>query len=348
MKTIPMKNYYDLLQDVLESGDQSDDRTGVGTLSLFGRQLRFDLNEGFPLLPGKFTSFKGVAAELLWFLSGSTNNEDLRRLNDNDRPTIWKEWQDENGDLGPIYGQQWRSWPAEYIVHDGAIAISYIDQMSQLIKGLKDKPFSRRHLVSAWNVADLPDESVSPQKNVKNGKMALAPCHCLFQFHVREIPPRDRAIMMNDRFDKDFLTSWETEVCYCHESTIEEIDAKYIQAMDAANIPKYALSCQLYQRSADLFLGVPYNIASYALLTHMIAEVTNMSVGELIISFGDVHIYLNHVEQAKELLSRDLSKYPLSTLCIKNKIASIDDFKLDDLKIVGYKSHPAIKAEVAI
>ena len=291
---IPMKGYYDLLEEILLNGVKSDDRTGVGTYSLFGRQLRFNLNEGFPLLPGKFTPFNLVAAELLWFLKGSTDNEDLRALNGNDRPTIWEEWADSDGDLGPIYGHQWRRWWCDTRINEGEILV---DQIANLIEGLKKRPFSRRHIVSAWNVADLPDESLSPQENVYRDKMALAPCHYTFQMYV-----------------------------------------------DGDN----RLSCLVNMRSSDTFLGLPFNIASYALLTHMIAEVCHLSVGDLIFSLGDVHIYSNHVDQVNELLDRDHYRFPLSTLVFKRTINSIDDFTLNDLAVINYKSYSSIQAPVAI
>ena len=287
-EVIPMKEYYDLLEDILLHGASSDDRTGVGTFSVFGRQLRFNLNEGFPLLPGKFTPFNLVAAELLWFLKGSTDNEELRALNGNNRATIWEEWVGEGGDLGPIYGQQWRSWLGDY---DGNA-----DQIANLIEGIKKRPSSRRHIVSVWNVDYLPDEEVSPKRNVWNGQMALAPCHYAFQMHVSE----------------------------------------------------GRLSCMVNMRSCDTFLGLPFNIASYALLTHMIAEVCNLTVGDLIFSLGDTHIYSNHIEQVNELLNRDHSKFPLSTLILKRTIDSIDDFTLNDFAVINYKSYGSIKAPVAI
>jgi len=286
---VPMYPYYDLLDEILCTGSLSDDRTGTGTLSLFGKQLRFNLNKGFPLLPGKFTPFKLVANELLWFLSGSTDNEELRRMNGNDKPTIWEEWADRDGDLGPIYGYQWRKWWC-----DGE---SNVDQIDNLIEGLIERPFSRRHIVSAWNVADIPYEYWSPKENVINGRMALAPCHYAFQMHV-------------------------------------DSDGR--------------LSCMVNMRSSDTFLGLPFNIASYALLTHMIAHITDLTVGDLIMSLGDVHIYRNHIEQVHELLDRDHTQHPLPTLIIKRKIDSIDDFTLSDFAVINYQSYPAIKAPVAI
>jgi thymidylate synthase len=264
-----MQVYLDLLRHVLTTGQHKADRTGTGTLSVFGHQMRFDLQAGFPLVTTKRVHFKSVAHELLWFIRGDTNTRYLRE----NGVTIWDEWADANGELGPVYGRQWRSWP----VPNG----DTIDQLAQVIAQIKANPDSRRHIVSAWNVAELPD-------------MALAPCHCLFQFHVAD----------------------------------------------------GRLSCQLYQRSADLFLGVPFNIASYALLMHMVAQVTGLAAGEFIWTGGDCHIYLNHLDQVREQLSR--TPFPLPTLRLNPAIAAIDDFRFDDIELQDYRHHPAIKAPVAI
>ncbi|WIE81542.1 thymidylate synthase [Curtobacterium sp. MCSS17_016] len=261
--------YEDLLRDVLTTGSHKSDRTGTGTRSVFGRQIRYDLSKGFPLLTTKKVHFKSVAIELLWFLQGSTN---VTWLQENG-VRIWNEWADENGDLGPVYGHQWRSWPD----HDGGT----IDQIQQVIDQLKTNPDSRRIIVSAWNPADVPD-------------MALPPCHALFQFYVA--------------------------------------DGK--------------LSCQLYQRSADMFLGVPFNIASYALLTHMVAQQTGYEVGEFIWTGGDTHIYDNHLNQVNEQLSRDVR--PLPQLVINRKPESIFDYQFEDFDVVGYDPHPPIKGTVAV
>jgi thymidylate synthase len=261
--------YEDLLRDVLANGTHKADRTGTGTLSVFGRQLRFDLSKSFPLITTKRVHFKSVAVELLWFLRGDSNTQYLR----DNGVTIWDEWADAEGDLGPVYGVQWRSWPTP----DGG----HIDQIAELVQNLKANPDSRRHIVSAWNVAEI-----------KN--MALPPCHAFFQFYVA--------------------------------------DGK--------------LSCQLYQRSADMFLGVPFNIASYALLTHMVAQQAGLEVGEFVWTGGDVHIYDNHMDQVLKQLAREPYEYP--QLLITRKPDSIFDYTLDDFEVVNYQHHPGIKAPVAI
>ena len=264
----PEHAYLDLLADILAKGVQRQDRTGVGTLGVFGRQMRFDLAQGFPLLTTKRVHFKSIALELLWFLRGDTNVRWLRERG----VTIWDEWADADGELGPIYGRQWRSWAAP----DGRS----IDQIAKLIEGLRTNPNSRRHMVSAWNPAEVDD-------------MALPPCHCLFQFFVAE----------------------------------------------------GRLSCQLYQRSADVFLGVPFNIASYALLTHMVAQVVGLQAGEFVHTFGDAHLYLNHLDQARLQLTRE--PYPFAAL----KLAPRTDlfaFGYEDIVIEGYRAHPRIAADIAV
>ena len=278
-----MQQYLDLLQKILDEGEVKEDRTGTGTRSFFGHQMRFNLNDGFPLLTTKKIFFKGVVHELLWFLNGSTDNNELK----DNGVHIWDEWEDESGDLGPIYGYQWRQWLDQ---KNG----ESIDQIQNVIDQLRNNPSSRRIIVSAWNVADLPDESISPQDNVKNNKMALAPCHALFQFFVSQ----------------------------------------------------GALSCQLYQRSCDTFLGLGFNIASYSLLTHMLAQQCDLNVGDFIWTGGDVHLYLNHMEQAKEQLSR--KPYELPKLNIKRKPDSIYDYAYEDFELVNYQCHPHIKAPISI
>ena len=277
-----MKQYLDLMRHVRDHGVFKGDRTGTGTTSVFGYQMRFDLNEGFPLITTKKCHLRSIIHELLWFLKGDTNT---RYLHDNG-VTIWDEWATELGDLGPVYGHQWRSWPTP----DG----STIDQISEVVTQLKTNPNSRRIIVSAWNVADLPDESISPQANVDNDKMALAPCHAFFQFYVAE----------------------------------------------------GKLSCQLYQRSADIFLGVPFNIASYALLTMMLAQVCDLEPGDFIHTLGDAHLYSNHMQQVEEQLAR--KPYPLPTMKINPAVKDIFAFSFEDFELVNYQCHPHIKAPVAI
>ncbi len=278
-----MEQYLDLLQKILDEGEVKDDRTGTGTKSLFGHQMRFDLNQGFPILTTKKIFFKGVVYELLWFLDGSTDNTLLKE----NGVHIWDDWETDKGDLGPIYGFQWRKW----VDHNNG---QYIDQIEQVIEQIQSNPSSRRIIVNAWNVADLPDESISPQENVKLGKMSLAPCHALFQFFVSQ----------------------------------------------------GKLSCQLYQRSCDTFLGLGFNIASYSLLTHMIAQQCDLDVGDFIWTGGDVHLYLNHLEQANEQLKRE--PYPLPKLKINRKPASIFDYKYEDFELINYQSHPHISAPISI
>jgi len=326
-KNIPMRDYYALMADIVEFGHDTDDRTGVGTRALFGRQIKFDLRKGFPLLTGKFVPFKLVAAELLWFLSGSTNNNDLKRLNGSDADTIWEEWAKENGDLGPIYGEQWRMWGA-----------GGIDQIRNLIYRLERLPNDRRHVVVAWNPSCLPIDGLSPQGNVNFGLQALAPCHALFQMDVRKLTLGERWACLPE--------SKESKLIDGHYNCTSE---EWNRVFDRYDIPRFGISCHMYQRSADIFLGVPFNIASYALLTHIIGHLTGYLPLELTISFGNVHLYKNHFSQAAELLSRihDLPQLPEVSIVGNKK--SIDDFtSVKDFKLIGYKSHPAIAAPVAV
>ena len=277
-----MRQYLELMQRIRTEGVRKGDRTGTGTLSVFGHQMRFDLAAGFPLVTTKKVHLKSIIHELLWFLSGDTNIGYLKRHG----VSIWDEWADAQGELGPIYGAQWRSWP------DGRGG--HIDQLALLVEQLRTRPDSRRLVVSAWNPADLPDERHSPQDNAAAGRMALAACHCLFQFHVAE----------------------------------------------------GRLSCQLYQRSADVFLGVPFNIASYALLTLMLAQVTELEPGEFIWTGGDCHLYLNHLEQADLQLGR--APRPLPQLHLNPEVRDLFGFRYEDFRLDGYDPHPAIAAPIAI
>ncbi|CCQ10730.1 Thymidylate synthase [Pseudoalteromonas luteoviolacea B = ATCC 29581] len=277
-----MKQYLELMRHVKENGTKKEDRTGTGTVSVFGYQMRFDLQEGFPLVTTKKCHLKSIIHELLWFLKGETNIAYLKQHG----VSIWDGWATDDGELGPVYGAQWRSWTGA----NGEV----VDQISDVIQQIKTNPDSRRLIVSAWNPALLPDTQYSPKENAAMGKQALPPCHTLFQFYV--------------------------------------LDGK--------------LSCQLYQRSADIFLGVPFNIASYALLTMMIAQVCDLDVGDFIHTFGDAHLYLNHMEQVDEQLSR--TPFPKPKMKINPNVTSIFDFTFDDFELVDYQAHPHIKAPVAI
>ncbi len=277
-----MKTYLQLLQDILDKGNRKSDRTGTGTISLFGYQMRFDLADGFPCVTTKKLHLRSIIHELLWFLKGETN---IAYLNANG-VSIWDEWADEEGNLGPVYGAQWRDWLAP----DGR----HIDQLSLMLDDLRSRPDSRRHIVSAWNPAVLPDETKSPQANARAGLQALPPCHMMFQFHIA-----------NGR-----------------------------------------LSCQMYQRSADVFLGVPFNIASYALLTMMMAQVLELVPGDFIISLGDAHIYLNHLEQVQTQLARE--PYPLPVMHLNPKRKNLFEFVYEDFELQNYRCHAGIKAPIAV
>lgn len=277
-----MKQYLDLVRHIRDNGVHKEDRTGTGTTSIFGYQMRFNLEEGFPLVTSKKTNIKSIAEELFWFLKGDTNIGYLKEKNVN----IWDEWANEEGDLGPVYGKMWRSWPTT--------GGEEIDQIADVVEQIKSNPDSRRLIVSSWNPELLPDTKYSPSENATMGKQALPPCHTIFQFYVQ-----------NNK-----------------------------------------LSCQLYQRSADVFLGVPFNIASYALLTMMIAQVTGLGVGEYIHTFGDAHLYDNHKTQVETLLSREPKQLP--TLKLNPSKKKLEDFVFEDIELIDYEFHPFIKAPVAI
>lgn len=277
-----MKQYLDLMRHIKENGTQKEDRTGTGTMSIFGYQMRFDLQEGFPLVTTKKCHLRSIVHELLWFLKGDTN---VAYLNEH-KVSIWDEWATKEGELGPVYGKQWRSWATP----DGET----IDQISQVVEEIKRNPDSRRLIVSAWNPAVLPDATLSPQENAQQNRQALPPCHTMFQFYV--------------------------------------IDGK--------------LSCQLYQRSGDVFLGVPFNIASYALLTMMVAQVCELKLGDFVHTLGDAHLYSNHLEQVDLQLSRE--PHALPTMKLNSDVSNIFDFKYEDFELLDYQCHPHIKAPVAI
>ena len=326
---------------------QRGDRTGTGTRAYFGEQMRFNLREGFPLLTTKKVNFSAVAHELLWFLSGSTNINDLNSK-------IWNEWATEDGELGPVYGRQWRSWPtykrALQNSHYGMYAKDTpIDQMGQLIENLKTKPYSRRHVISAWNPTVLPDEELSPQENAMKGNMALAPCHCLFQFFVAPLSLVQRLELLVKHMDllSEKEEFWLERILEKQQEPIAPSTHEImVNACDRMDVPVHELSCQMYQRSADICLGVPFNIASYALLTHLVASVCNMEVGDYIHTFGDIHLYNNHVEGAAEQLTRT----PLASpkVVINPAVKSIDMFTINDITLEGYEHHPPIKFDVSV
>jgi len=385
-----MQAYRSLVERILAHGKRRPDRTGKDTISLFGEQIRFNLREGFPLLTLKQTNYRAIAAELVWFLEGSTDNERLHELGSK----IWDEWaipedvyadrklsfyercvllgeklnmtadqarrvvrnkgsdsvRDEyldsesipttepklvkpKGALGPIYGHQWRTWTID--MHNGAV---HIDQLKDLVRRLKANPWSRRHIVSAWNPIDLPDETFTPQHNVVLGRMALAPCHTLWQCYVEELTIQERMDIFNTSAEFSGLKMADT---------VGSDPKLQHELLDKLGIKRCALSLQLYQRSADTFLGVPFNIASYATLVHLLANECGYAVGDLIIAFGDVHVYVNHLEQANEMLSR--AEYSLPTLNLPSEV-NISVHSVDAIvaALTNYQSHPFIKADVAV
>ncbi len=322
-----MHQYLKMARHILENGVDKADRTGTGTRSVFGYQARYNLREGFPLATTKRVFLKGIIHELLWFLKGDTN---IQYLRDNG-VTIWDEWADENGDLGPVYGYQWRNWPAP----DG----TKIDQIRNVIETLKTRPDDRRIIVSAWNVAAV--EGKDPM-----GPMALPPCHAFFQFYSAPLSAEERLALLRET-DSDAA---DTVVGHCSKDpakmlTLDNEDLAQ-DLLDDAGVPRRALSCQMYQRSADCFLGVPFNVSSYALLTMMVAQVTGHALGDFVHTTGDLHIYRNHFDQIKEQLTRE--PRPLPTMKLNPEIKDIFDFRYEDFELVGYDPHPAIKAPVAV
>jgi thymidylate synthase len=334
-----MKQYLDLVRDCYENGTTKTDRTGTGTRSIFARQIRFDLQEEFPIVHAKFTAFRLVVVELIWLLQGNTN---IKFLQDNNCH-IWDEWADENGDLGPVYGAQWRNWEritvkegTDFVDHDGGgrtyfnakVLVEHVDQIAELIAKLKANPNDRRQIVSAWNVSDIPN-------------MKLPPCHAFFQFYVSDLTRKQRAELLADRtLSVTARPHFEPneEITYA-----EDFDTM----MDELGIPRQQLSCQLYQRSADLFLGVPFNIASYALLTHLIAQICGYAVGEFIWTGGDIHLYSNAFEKTEEMLARPLVT-ERAYLEINPEITDIDDFKIEDIKLLNYKHLGKLEVPVAV
>jgi len=359
-----MQEYLDFLNDIIENGRDKGDRTGTGTRAVFGRSMRFDLSEGFPLLTTKSVHFKSIVHELLWFLSGDTNNNTLKQ----NGVRIWDEWALENGDLGPIYSKQWVSWedtkciPSQEWVSnpayreagyeqvteftdgaDGSATVVIrrkINQIQNAIDTLRSNPNSRRILVSAWNPADLPDESVSPQDNVKNGKAALPACHTLFQFYTEEMPLSERLTWAYGN-RPEILNDCQDALC-----TRAEVGHSLL---DKHSVPRHTLSCLMYQRSCDSFLGLPFNIASYALLTMMVAEQCNMAYGDYIHVTGDTHLYQNHLQEPT-IVQEQLSRAPLRLPRVRfaRKPDSIFDYVYEDIVLEDYAPHPAIKAKVSV
>lgn len=342
-----MKNYLNILQKLVnkyESGQFKSDRTGVGTVSLFGEQLRFNLQGGVvPLLTTKQLHLKSIIHELVWFFKGESNIKYLRE----NGVRIWDEWADSEGNLGPVYPTMWRQWPdfVEDLDIDTEFTGGYnvfipskgIDQLQIAIDTIRKNPTSRRNIVSSWNPSLLPDISISPSQNASLGRQALPPCHTLFQFNCEEIPLKDRqelyrnCIHANDFIDS--ANSWNGKSSW----------------LDQVGVPKYYLDCQLYQRSADWFLGVPFNIASYSILTHIIGKLTNTYPREFIHTFGDHHLYLNHIDQAREQLSRSIiDSQPIIILDDSNWNNNINNIKYEDISITNYKAHSSIKAPVAV
>lgn len=320
--------YLDLSNRIIEEGEVRGDRTGTGTRSIFGPQLEFDLLRGFPLLTTKKLSWNNIWTELYWFLKGETNIKFLKGEGNN----IWNQWADEFGELGPVYGEMWRSWPRT------DSRDKPVDQINELIENLRSNPLSRRHVISGWNPDVLPDEKLSHAENVANGKQALPPCHTMFQFYVAKMSNQQRL-----NYAKFHLGCEDLD--QVSELTDDELEELFVDV----GVPEYRLDCKLYQRSADMFLGVPYNIASYAALTTLIATMVDMAPGRFIHTFGDAHVYSNHLAQFEEQSKRQPKSLPYLDVHDRVKtLITIDELRLDDVKLVGYSAHPEIKATVAV
>lgn len=316
-----MKQYLDLLKEIKEDGYFKGDRTGTGTQSIFGHQMKFDLRKGFPMVTTKKLHLKSIIHELIWLISGDTN---IKYLEENG-VTIWREWSDDNGDLGNVYGKAWRDW-----VGDDGVSI---DQLQGVLERIKNNPDCRRQIVSAWNPTWIPESGVSFEDNIKNGKGALPPCHAFFQFYTVEMTEQERG----DEFRKK------------HLDIIKKLDlrpSEIYSKMDELNFPTRYIDLQLYQRSADVFLGVPFNIASYALLLMMVGQVVGMIPRNFIHTFGDVHIYNDHQEQTNLQLTREPRKLP--QMIVNPNVKNIDDFKYEDFELINYNPHPAIKGKVSV
>lgn len=355
--------YLSFMGQILKNGIAKGDRTGTGTYSLFGHQMRFDLRKGLPLLTTKKVHLKSIIHELLWFLKGETN---IKYLKDNG-VNIWNEWSNEEGELGPVYGAQWRAWQNIYVQEDvdgnTSAGVEFIDQLGGVIHTLKTNPTCRRLLVSAWNPAVLPRSDLKPWENASVGLQALPPCHTLFQFIAEPLTPTERSDHHQQKFLEKYMNNpeWKKKVDEAELDYMEEALSLYntyvgetrkenqsaLDYLDAEGVPKYYLSSQMYQRSADWFLGVPFNIASYAILTQIIGKLTNMIPKDFVHTFGDAHLYQNHLDQCKEQLSR-VPYQTLPTLTILGDQQTLEDFKYEDFVLENYLCHPSIKAPISV
>lgn len=333
-----MEQYTALVRRIMNSGRDVPDRTGTGTRSIFGYQMRFDLTRGFPLVTTKRTFWRGAFVEMLWMLRGDTNTGWLNQHGVH----IWDEWANENGDLGPIYGHQWRSWGTDHEIPFGGV-----DQITDLLAGLRESPHSRRHVISAWNPTDLPDAERAPHEQPERGRMALPPCHCLAQFFVSELTIGER---LRHESRHNLGGDWSREACGARgwpDNSWHGIQGEVHAYLDTLGVPRRSLSCQLYQRSADVFLGVPFNIAGYSLLTHLLARHLGYDVGEFVWTGGDCHLYSNHFAQASEMLTRDPLPLP-SLVMTHDPDTPLEGIEPDQVSVTGYQAHPTIKAPVSV